>query len=56
MTSECFEVLMQKLFKKINVFVCVVYTEFKKYREERKNAQGFIVVHLMWASPLLTIL
>jgi len=38
------------------VFVCVVYTENKEYREQKKNTQRFIVVHPMWASPLLAIL
>jgi len=36
--------------------VCVMYTEIKEYREERKNTHNFIVVHPMWASPLLRIL
>jgi len=56
MTSERSKVLMQELFKKINVFVRKVYTEIKEYKEERKNTQRFIVVHPMWVSPLLTIL
>ena len=56
MTSERSEVLIQNLLKKINVFVCVVYTEFNEYKEERNNTQRFIVVHPMWASLLLTIL
>jgi len=56
MTLERSEVLMQKLFNKINVLACIVYTEIKEYREERKNTQRFIVVHPMLASPLLTIL
>ena len=42
--------------KKVNVLVCVVQTENKEYKEERKNTQRFIEVHPMWASPLLTIL
>jgi len=56
MSSERSEVLVQKLFIKVNVLVCVVYTENKEYREKRKNTQKFIEVHPMWASPLLTIL
>jgi len=28
----------------------------KEYSEEKKNTQKFIMVHLMWVSPLLTIL
>ena len=56
MTSKRSKVLMQKLLKKINVLVCVVYTEIKEYKEERKNTQRFIVIHPMWASSLLTIL
>jgi len=44
------------LINKVNVQVCVVYTEIKEYREERKNTHRFIVVHPMWASPLLTFL
>jgi len=47
---------MQKLFNKINVLVCIVYTEIKEYKVEGNNTQGFIVVHPMRASPLLTIL
>jgi len=56
LTSERPEVHTQKLINKVNVKVCVVYTEIKEYGEERKNTQRFIVVHPMWASPLLTIL
>jgi len=40
MTSERFEVLMQKLLNEINVYVCVVYTEFKEYKEGRKTHKG----------------
>jgi len=54
-TSERSEVLMQKLFNKIKVFVCVVYTVIKEYKEERDNTQRFIVVPPMWVSPLLTV-
>ena len=56
MTSERSEVLMQKLFNKIKVVVCVEYAVIKEYREERKNTQRFIVVPPMWISPLLTVL
>jgi len=55
-TSERSEVLMQRLFNKVKVFVCVVYTVIKDYREKRKNTQRFIVVPPMWVSPLLTVL
>jgi len=55
-TSKRYEFLMQKLFNQIKVFVCVAYTVIKEYREERKNTQRFIVVPLMWVSPLLTVL
>jgi len=46
----------KKLINKVNVEVCVVYTEIKEYKEERRNTLRFIMVHPMWASPLLTIL
>ena len=50
MTSERSEVLMQKLLNKIKLFVCVVYTEVKEYKEERKSTQRFIVVPPTWVS------
>ena len=56
MTSERSEVLIQKLCNKIKVFVCVVYTGIKDYREERKNTQRFIEVPPIWVSPLLKVL
>jgi len=55
-TSERYEVIMQKLFNKIKVFVCVVYSVIKEYRDERKNTQRFVVVPPMWVHLLLTVL
>jgi len=40
-TSERSEVFMQKLFNKIKVFLCLVYTVIKEYKEERKNTHVY---------------
>ena len=37
MTSERFEVLKQKLLNKVNMLVCVVYTEIKECKERKRT-------------------